>query len=87
MRRQVEFSIQKWGNSSGIRLPAVILHQLGVAPGDTLTAEIVQGRLVLEPARRRFTLAELVAQCDLDAPMPQDLVDWHAAGPAGREAW
>lgn len=45
----------------------------------------------LEPAlaqiqpKKKFTLDELVAQCDLSAPMPQDLLDWQNMPPAGQE--
>jgi antitoxin ChpS len=36
-------------------------------------------------AMRPYTLDELLAQCDPDAPMPDELRDWEAAPPVGRE--
>jgi hypothetical protein len=39
----------------------------------------------VESMRPRYTLAELVAKFDPNAPMPDDLVDWERAAPVGRE--
>jgi antitoxin component of MazEF toxin-antitoxin module len=36
-------------------------------------------------ATRRYTLAELLDQCDAQAPIPQGIKDWEAAPSAGRE--
>ena len=33
----------------------------------------------------KYTLEELMAQCDLDAPEPEDMADWNAMPPVGRE--
>lgn len=35
--------------------------------------------------RPRYTLDKLLAQCDPDAPMPDELRDWEAAPPVGSE--
>ncbi|WP_020202841.1 MULTISPECIES: AbrB/MazE/SpoVT family DNA-binding domain-containing protein [Cupriavidus] len=83
----MELSIQKWGNSAAVRLPAALLEQLKVALGDKLTVDVRQDGVLLKPARPRYALEELVAQCDPAAPMPADLAAWHHAGPAGHEAW
>jgi len=40
----------------------------------------------VEAMRPRYTRAALLAQCDPDAPMPDDLTDWERAAPVGREA-
>ena len=34
---------------------------------------------------RRYTLAELLDQCDAQAPILKDLKDWEASPSAGRE--
>lgn len=34
---------------------------------------------------RRYTLHELIAQCDLSAPMPEDLREWVDAPAVGKE--
>lgn len=38
-----------------------------------------------EAMRPRYTRAALLAQCDPNAPMPDDLADWERAAPVGRE--
>jgi len=32
-----------------------------------------------------YKLSDLIAQCDPDAPVPQDLIDWEKAAPVGLE--
>jgi antitoxin ChpS len=83
----MELSIQKWGNSAAVRLPTALLTQLKVVLGDKLSVEIRPEGVMLTPSRRASTLSELVAQCDMNAPMPADLDAWHDLHPIGREAW
>lgn len=83
----MELSIQKWGNSAAIRLPSTLLSQLGVALGDKLSAEMQPEGLVLRAARKSYSLADLMAQCDLNASPPADTADWERAKPAGNEVW
>ena len=83
----MELSIQKWGNSAAVRLPSTLLSQLGVALGDKLSAEMQPEGLVLRPARKTYSLADLMAQCDLKAAPPADVVNWESAKPVGQEVW
>jgi antitoxin ChpS len=83
----MELSIQKWGNSAAVRLPTALLSQLGVGLGDKLSADMQSDGLVLRPARRKYSLDELMAQCDLDAVPPSDIAAWEDAKPVGHEVW
>ncbi|AQH00663.1 PbsX family transcriptional regulator [Burkholderia sp. KK1] len=83
----MELSIQKWGNSAAVRLPATLLDQVHLALGDKLTVEVRPEGIMLAPARPRYSLEELIAQCDLKAPAPADLADWGDVKPVGREVW
>jgi antitoxin ChpS len=83
----MELSIQKWGNSAAVRLPASLLSQLGVALGDKLSAHMQPEGLVLRPARKSYALADLMAQCDLKAAPPADAANWEGARPVGQEVW
>ena len=83
----MELSIQKWGNSAAVRLPSTLLSQLGVALGDKLSAEMQPEGLVLRPARQTYSLADLMAQCDLKAAPPADVANWDAVQPVGQEVW
>lgn len=83
----MELSIQKWGNSAAVRLPTALLTQLKVALGDKLAVEVRPEGIMLTPARRSYSLSELVAQCDMKAPVPADLHVWHDMQAVGREVW
>lgn len=84
----MEIKIQQWGNSAAIRLPAAILKQMRLKVGSTLSLDTAEESLVLKPVRAKpkYTLEELIAQCDLEAPEPKELADWNAMRPVGREA-
>ena len=83
----VELKIQKWGNSAAIRLPALLLEQINVQIGTSLTVDVRPEGVMLTPARPKYSLEDLVAQCDLKAPLPEDLAAWGQSKPVGREAW
>lgn len=83
----MELSVQKWGNSAAVRLPTELLGMLKVTLGDKLSVNIQPEGVLLKAARPSFSLAELVAQCDLSAPEPADMGAWSQLKPVGREAW
>ncbi|MGF6639702.1 AbrB/MazE/SpoVT family DNA-binding domain-containing protein [Paraburkholderia tuberum] len=83
----MELKIQKWGNSAAVRLPTVLLEQIHASVGSSLKADVRPEGVLLTPARRKYSLDELVAQCDPKAPPPADLDVWSEVKPAGREAW
>lgn len=79
--KNMQLNIQKWGNSAAVRLPVTLMAQLGAKIGDTLDVDIT----ALRVAKPRYSLAELLAQCDPNAPMPADLAAWDAMPAVGRE--
>ena len=83
----MQIKIQQWGNSAAIRLPAAVLKQMRLGVGSTLSLDTTGDTLVLKPVRPKpkYTLEELMAQCDLNAPEPEDMADWNAMRPVGRE--
>ncbi|AXA23346.1 AbrB/MazE/SpoVT family DNA-binding domain-containing protein [Pseudomonas putida] len=83
----MEVKIQQWGNSAAIRLPSTILKQMRLSVGSVLSLDTATGSLVLKPVRSKpkYKLEELMAQCDLDAPEPDELAAWNAIRPVGRE--
>jgi hypothetical protein len=42
-------------------------------------------RSKVDMASKKYTLEELIAQCDLTKPPPAELLDWDNAAPVGRE--
>jgi antitoxin ChpS len=83
----MEPKIQKWGNSAAVRLPSVLLEQINASVGGSLNADVRPDGVLLTPARRKYSLNELVAQCDPKAPVPADMAAWGEVKPTGREAW
>lgn len=82
----MDLSIRKLGNSAGIILPSALLRSLQLSVGSSVTAEQVKGKLVLTPiAKSRYSLTDLMAQCDLKAPPPADMATWGAMDAVGKE--
>lgn len=52
--------LSQWGNSVGVRVPAVALADIGMQVGQALEMRVEGRRLILEPAAE--TLDELVAR-------------------------
>lgn len=73
------------GGSVSVTLPRQMLRTLGLEAGASVAVTVEDGRLVLSPARPRYTLAELLA-----GMRPGDMPtapDWDRAPPSGREVW
>lgn len=84
----MQASLRKLGNSTGLTLPSALLRDLGWVAGQVLTLDKTpDGNLLLRPQRerRKYTAAELNAQCNLKAAMPPDLVSWEKMQPTGNE--
>ena len=81
----MELEIKRWGNSAALRLSAPILKQLNAHIGDTLPVEMLSEGMLLKSRKKRYTLDELMAQCDMNAPIPVDVSDWDAMPSAGEE--
>ena len=57
----MQTNIRKWGNSAGTIIPATILQEAGLEIGDTLDAQVVEGKVILSPVEGELTLEELLA--------------------------
>jgi len=57
-------TIQKWGNSLAVRIPAALANQLDVAEGAQVQLEVRDGEFVVRLlARRRLNLKDLLCDC------------------------
>lgn len=82
-----EATLRTVGGSVMVAIPKTILDLLGLQPNAKVGLSVENGRLVIEPSPRpRCSLAELVAQCDLNALVSRDDQEWLDAPPGGREA-
>jgi antitoxin ChpS len=69
-----------------LAVPPVLLEILHLEPGAKVDIGIERGQLVVEPrTRRRYTLTELLSQCNPKARRSAQERAWLADKPAGRE--
>jgi antitoxin MazE len=45
-------TIQRWGNSQGIRIPQAFLKQLHISVGDTVDFALGENEIIIRPMRR-----------------------------------
>ena len=70
-------SLRKVGGPVMLAVPPALLDILHLQPGARVGIAVESGRLVVEPQRRRrYTLDELLAQCDPRAPRARVEQDW-----------
>ena len=81
-------TVKKWGNSAAIRIPAAVLEAAHVDLDQVVDVREEAGRIVIEPVRTRprYTLSELVAQCNPRKRLSREEREWIDAPPVGREA-
>lgn len=83
----MRITIKKWGNSAGVIIPGAIMKELNMQVGQSMEAQIVDNQVVLKPLSKRYTLEELLAQCDPNAASATEDELWGNAGPMGNEVW
>jgi len=61
----VRATVQMWGNTRAVRIPKTIAQELGLETGTQVTLTRAENGLLLKPvrAKKRYTLAGLLAQC------------------------
>ena len=75
--------IQKWGNSLAIRIPKPFALEVGLEQNSLVVVSVSEGKLVLEPVKPSYSLAELLAQVTED-----NIHQETETGPAvGNEVW
>lgn len=78
--------LRKVGGSVMLAVPPAVLDMLDLQPGATVGLAVESGRLIVEPqARPRYTLDELLAQCDASAEPSEEDREWFQEGPIGKE--
>ena len=75
------------GGSVMMTIPKALLDVLGLGANDKVALRIDEaGRLLIEAKPRpKYALAELLAQCDVNAEPTAELSEWDAAKTVGRE--
>ena len=79
-------NLRKVGGSIMLAVPPALLDILHLQPGAQVGIAVESGRLVVEPRlRRRYTLYELLAQCNPKAPRAKAEQEWLDSKPVGGE--
>jgi antitoxin MazE len=66
-------TVQKWGNSLGIRVPKAIAEQANLSNGTEVVFDTSGGVLTIRPRRRRYTLQQLLSRAK--GPSPHRVLD------------
>jgi len=84
-------TLRNVGNSVAVVIPRQWLSVLGLAAGEKVELKLEGQRLTLQarpkPARKKYKLSELLATCDINAPLPEAVKEWDNLPPVGNEAW
>ena len=79
-------NLRKVGGSIMLAVPPALLDILRLRPGAKVGIAVESGRLVVEPQHRpRYTLDELLAQCNPKAARTKEERKWLDSKPAGAE--
>jgi antitoxin ChpS len=79
-------NLRKVGGSIMLAVPPAILDLLHLHAGATVGLSVDHGCLVVEPMKRtRYTLDELLAQCDGSSEISTEERAWQESKPVGRE--
>ncbi|MCM1495737.1 MAG: AbrB/MazE/SpoVT family DNA-binding domain-containing protein [Bacteroides sp.] len=81
----MQATIQKWGNSQGIRIPKAFLEALGMAENDLVELKRVEDNIVITKVKdeKEITLDDIFK--DYDGENTVEEFDWGA--PVGKEVW
>ena len=79
-------NLRKVGGSVMLAVPPALLDILRLQPGARVGVTVEKGRLIVRPhARPRYSLKELLAQCDAKAPRAKRDREWVRGKARGAE--
>lgn len=77
--------LRRVGGSVMMAVPRAYLDQLHLHADSQVEIQIEQGHLIVEPAPPKYSLEELLAECDTTAAPSADEHEWMDSHPIGRE--
>lgn len=79
-------TLRSVGGSVVMAIPKRVLELVHLQSGSQVTIDVQDGKLIIEPSKKpKYTLAELMAQCDLSQPFSTDEHEWLSAPGVGAE--
>ena len=80
--------LRNFGNSVGLVIPKPVRDALNLAAGQTVMLEQTENGLLVRRSAKKYTLEELLLQCDGKAPASPELDEWQEESESqGRELW
>ena len=76
-------SVQKWGNSLGLRIPSVYAKELDLLDGSIVDIQRKENEIIISPAKKKKSLNDLI-QLITDENQ-HDEIDF--GSPHGKEEW
>ena len=77
-------TINKWGNSLGLRLPKSYCEHMRLAVGDEVSLSLEDDRIIIASPIEQFTLRARMQNWNGQRQKTEE-VDW--GGPVGKEVW
>lgn len=79
-------TLRKVGGSTMLAVPPAILNLLQMESGARVSMVVESGRLIIEPSpKKKYSLQELLDQCDASAPLSDDDAAWTSSSAMGKE--
>ena len=78
--------INKWGNSSGVRIPQPVANEVGFTVGTEVNIGVVNNMIVISPVKRKYQLEDLLVgvtpeliggEYDWGEPVRRDIRESH----------
>ncbi|PID86181.1 AbrB/MazE/SpoVT family DNA-binding domain-containing protein [Candidatus Gracilibacteria bacterium] len=80
----LNITLQKWGNSKGVRIPKSVLDMLNWEENENLELEMKNNKIIIKKDNQnRKTIQELFK--DYDGKYTKETIDWGEA--RGKEVW
>lgn len=77
--------LRKVGGSTMLAIPPSILDAMHLSATAAVDLSVEGGALVVKRARARYTLDQILSECDAAAPISDEDRAWLVAPPVGRE--
>lgn len=81
----MQTTIKKIGGAVGVTIPAHLLKQVGLKAGDKVNVDVIDGYIVITKAKPKYTVDELLAKCNPNEPINEDMKEWDQTKPLGLE--
>jgi len=82
----MQTNLRKVGGSVMLAVSPAFLEELGITSGSIVDVALLEGHLVVKPiSKPKYTLADLLAQCDAKAKMSKEDQQWLELTSVGNE--